>query len=79
MKHKQKNKRVASQLVIKSVSGVAQSADGVIMVRCPRCLEWKPLSGFGLRYMEDSDTLRNQSHCIMCRSEPSAEHEQVQS
>ena len=68
MKHTDKIAKVATRIILTSTGGVTLDVNNNPQLRCPHCLQWKPLHNFGFRYMEKDDTIRNQARCIPCRS-----------
>lgn len=61
--------RTVKRVILVSERGICQDGDNNIIICCVRCAQWKHLRDFGLRYMANEDTLRNQSHCTECRNE----------
>lgn len=65
--------RTVTRVILSSPRGIQQDGDSNLILCCVRCGQWKYLRDYGLRYMANEDTLRNQSHCIECRNEQSKE------
>jgi len=63
------NMRTVRRVILVSERGIRQDGNNNIIICCTRCAQWKALGEFGLRYMANEDTLRNQSHCTECRHE----------
>lgn len=63
------NAQMMTRVVVASSAGVMLGPDGNLLICCIHCGVWKPLPEFGLRYMKDTDELRSQSWCRVCRAE----------
>jgi hypothetical protein len=65
--YKDNNKLIFKRLVIASTAGVFQDEEGVVFLRCVKCLHANTIQEHGLRVM-DSGELRSQSYCKKCRA-----------
>ena len=69
MKHTDNIARVVDRIVLTSSHGVSLDANNQPQLRCPHCLQWKGVDGFGFRFMSKGNLIRNQSWCHECRAE----------
>ena len=68
MKYEDDIAQPIKRLVIVSMDGgVTVDVNSNVSIRCPKCLKWKMLADFGIRYMKPQKEHRNQPYCKACR------------